>query len=94
MKNGANTTVSFGGGFTSNFVSVGAEYQTIYVPFATNEPFRQALMLTFRLQGIGNFQGSVGSYVGPDGTVLLRAGALADGIVPEVERRLGVRRRG
>jgi hypothetical protein len=66
---GANTTVSFGGGFTSNLVSVGAEYQTIYVPFATNEPFRQALMLTFRLQGIGNFQGSVGSYVGPDGTV-------------------------
>jgi hypothetical protein len=64
-----NTTVSFGGGFTSNLVSVGAEYQTIYVPFATDEPFRQALMLTVRLQGVGNFQGTVGSYVGPDGTV-------------------------
>lgn len=64
-----NTTLSFGGGFTSNLVSVGAEYQTIYVPFAVDEPFRQALMLTIRLQGIGNFQGTLGSYVGPDGTV-------------------------
>jgi thiol-disulfide isomerase/thioredoxin len=32
--------------------------------------------------------------IGPDGAVLLRTAALADGIVPEVERRLGVRRRG
>jgi hypothetical protein len=64
-----NTTLSFGGGFTSNLVSVGAEYQTIYVPFAEEEPFRQALMLTVRLQGIGNFQGALGSYVGPDGKV-------------------------
>lgn len=64
-----NTTVSFGGGFTSNLVSVNAEYQTIYVPFSVDEPFRQALMLTVRLQGLGNFQGSLGSYVAPDGSV-------------------------
>jgi thiol-disulfide isomerase/thioredoxin len=32
--------------------------------------------------------------IGPDGTIFLRAGALADGVVPEVERRLGLRRRG
>lgn len=32
--------------------------------------------------------------LGPDGAVLLRTSALADGVVPEVERRLGVRRRG
>lgn len=32
--------------------------------------------------------------VAPDGTIVFRAGALADGVVPEVERRLGVRRRG
>ena len=32
--------------------------------------------------------------LGPDGTIVFRAGALADGVVPEVERRLGVRRRG
>ena len=30
----------------------------------------------------------------PDGTIVFRAAALADGVVPEVERRLGVRRRG
>ena len=32
--------------------------------------------------------------VGPDGSVLLKAGALQDGVVPEVERRLGMRKRG
>ncbi|HEU5310091.1 MAG TPA: hypothetical protein VFV24_01435, partial [Candidatus Eisenbacteria bacterium] len=64
-----NTTVSFGGGFTSNVLSVGAEYQTIYLPFAAADPFRQALMLTVRFQGLGNFQGTLGSYVGPDGQV-------------------------
>jgi thiol-disulfide isomerase/thioredoxin len=30
----------------------------------------------------------------PDGTIVFRAGALADGVIPEVEKRLGVRRRG
>ena len=64
-----NTTVSFGGGFVSNFLSASAEYQTIYVPFSVEEPFRQALMLTVRFQGLGNFQGSLGSYVAPDGSV-------------------------
>lgn len=64
-----NTTVSFGGGFTSNMLSVGAEYQTIYLPFAADESFRQALMLTVRFQGFGDFQGTLGSYVGPDGQV-------------------------
>jgi thiol-disulfide isomerase/thioredoxin len=32
--------------------------------------------------------------LGPDGTIVFRAGSLADGVVPEVEKRLGVRRRG
>lgn len=32
--------------------------------------------------------------LGPDGTIFMRAGALAEGVVPEVERRLGLRRRG
>ena len=32
--------------------------------------------------------------LGPDGTVHFRAGALADGVVPEIEKRLGLRRRG
>ncbi|HET9251319.1 MAG TPA: hypothetical protein VFP58_04310, partial [Candidatus Eisenbacteria bacterium] len=66
---GGNTTVSFGGGFTSNMISVGAEYQTVYLPFAATDAFRQALMLTVRFQGLGNFQGTLGSYVGPDGQV-------------------------
>jgi hypothetical protein len=64
-----NTTVSFGGNIVSNRFSVGLEYQTIYVPFVAEDPFRQALMLNVRLQAVGNFQANVGSYVGPDGTV-------------------------
>lgn len=64
-----NTTVSFGGNITSNRLSVGVEYQTIYVPFVREDQFRQALMVTFRLQALGNFQANVGSYVGPDGRV-------------------------
>ena len=32
--------------------------------------------------------------VGPDGAVLLRSGSLSDGAAAEIERRLGVRRRG
>jgi len=66
---GGNTSVSFGGNFVSNMLSIGVDYQTIYVPFAVEDQFRQALMLTVRLQAIGNFQANVSSYVGPDGTV-------------------------
>jgi thiol-disulfide isomerase/thioredoxin len=45
-----------------------------------------------RAAGVGDLPAHV--LVGPDGTILKRASALADGVVPELERRLGVRRRG
>jgi len=64
-----NTTVSFGGNLLSNFLSFGAEYQTVYLPFADGNPFRQALMLHIRLQAIGNVQMNVDSHLGPDGVV-------------------------
>ena len=64
-----NTTVSFGGNLLLDAVTLGAEYQTIYVPFAPREPFRQALMLHARIQAPGGVQANLGSYVGPDGAV-------------------------
>ena len=66
---GDNTPVSFGGTFTSNALSVGAEYQTVYVPFDEEQPFHQALMLTVRLQAPGGVRAQLGSYVDPTGRV-------------------------
>jgi len=66
---GDNTTVSFGGTFTSSAFTVGAEYQTVYVPFNEEKPFQQALMLTVRLQGPGGVKAEVGSYIDPTGRV-------------------------
>jgi hypothetical protein len=47
LVNHANgqTTVSFGGGFLSNFASVTASYQTYYVPQNNSSPFEQALII-------------------------------------------------
>ncbi len=64
-----NTTVSFGGAYLASRFSVGAEWQTVYVPFGSGDPFRQALMVTVRLLAFGNFTANLGSYVAPDGTV-------------------------
>jgi hypothetical protein len=64
-----NTNVSFGGSFTSNLVSASLDYQTIYVPFAARDAFRQALMLNVRVQTVGSLQANVSSYVDPDGNV-------------------------
>lgn len=62
-------TVSFGGNFISNLISVGVNYQTVYVPFRTASPFRQALVLNVRFHPFGSLQVRTGSYVAPDGSV-------------------------
>ncbi len=63
------TTVSFGGNLVSNRVSVGVEYQTLYLPFRTGNQFKQALVLNFQFRPFGNYSFNAGSYVTPDGTV-------------------------
>jgi thiol-disulfide isomerase/thioredoxin len=45
-----------------------------------------------RAAGVSNLPAHL--LVAPDGTVIRKTGALADGVVPEVEQRLGLRRRG
>ena len=64
-----NSTVSFGGNYVSGRFTVGAEWQTVYVPFGEGDPFRQALMLNVKLLAFGNFTANLGSYVAPDGSV-------------------------
>ncbi|MGH9581288.1 MAG: SPOR domain-containing protein, partial [Terriglobales bacterium] len=59
-------TVSFGGNFNTNRLSVGVDYQTVYVPFLASA-FKQALMLRIRFRPFGNLELSTQTYVAPDG---------------------------
>jgi hypothetical protein len=71
MVNKANghPTISFGGDFLSNIVSFGLNYQTVYLPFRTTNPFKQALVLNVSFHPFGSVQVSTGSYIAPDGSV-------------------------
>src|SRR5713226_9640358 len=64
-----NTSVSFGGDFLSNPISIGVQYQTVYSPFQTGNPFRQVLLLSLRFHPFGNFSINATNYVAPDGSV-------------------------
>ena len=73
------TTVSFGGGFLSNLLSVSAEYETYYVPQRNSSPFVQAMIIDLHLHLFRNVSLHGGSFVAPDGS--LRYTAEATGIV-------------
>jgi len=62
-------SMSFGGNFLSNRVTVGVEYQTLYVPFRVGNQFKQALVLNLRVNPFGNVQVNAGTFVTPDGSV-------------------------
>jgi len=64
-----HTSVSFGGDFLSNFISIGVQYQTVYSPFQIGNPFRQVLLLNLRFHPFGSFSVNASSYVAPDGSV-------------------------
>ncbi len=66
---GGNTSLSLGGHFYSNRFSIGVEYQTVYVPFRTANPFKQVLMLNVQMQPFGNYQFTLASLLAPDGKV-------------------------
>jgi hypothetical protein len=63
------TTVSFGGGFLSNPMSITAEYQTYYVPERNSSPFEQALILDVQLHLIQGIMLHGASFVAPDGSL-------------------------
>jgi hypothetical protein len=61
------TTVSFGGDFTSNRLMLRADYQNVYLPFRPSQPFEQALALDASLRVTGPWQITAGSNVASDG---------------------------
>ena len=71
------TTLSFGGGFLSNLVSVTAEYQTYYVPQNNSSPFEQALIIDLQLHLFRGISLHGATFVAPDGKLRYTADAQA-----------------
>lgn len=67
-RSNGQTTAAFGGQFTSNRLTVGVDYQTVYVPFLA-QPFKQALTFNVRIRPFGNVQLSAQTYLAADGRV-------------------------
>jgi hypothetical protein len=66
-RTGGQTTVSFGGDFTSNRLMLRADYENVYLPFRPAQPFEQALALNASLRVTGPWQITAASNVAPDG---------------------------
>ena len=67
-RSNGQTTAAFGGQFTSNRLTVGVDYQTVYVPFFA-QPFKQALTFHVRFRPFGNVELNAQTYLAPDGRV-------------------------
>ncbi len=61
------TTISYGGDFTSNRLQLRVDYQNVYLPFRPDHPFEQALALNASLRVSGPWQVTAASNVAPDG---------------------------
>lgn len=68
-RTAGRTSMSAGGEFLSNPVTVGVSYQTVYAPFHRGSPFVQTLGLDVRVRLIGNLQLRAGTNTTPDGRV-------------------------
>jgi hypothetical protein len=66
-RTGGQTTVGFGGDFTSNRLMLRVDYQNVYLPFRPDRPFEQALALDADLRVTGPWQITASSNVAPDG---------------------------
>jgi hypothetical protein len=69
------TTVSFGGDFTSNRLMLRVDYQNVYLPFRPEQPFEQALALDASFRVFGPWQITAASNVAPDGHLRYSFGA-------------------
>jgi hypothetical protein len=74
-RTGGQTTVAFGGDFTSNRLLLRADYQNVYLPFRPDRPFEQALALNVALRVAGPLQITAASNVAPDGHLRYSFGA-------------------
>ena len=68
-RTAGQTTVAFGGDFTSNRLLLRADYQNVYLPFRPDKPFEQALALNVQVRVKGPFQIMAASNVAPDGHI-------------------------
>lgn len=82
LVNHANgqTSVSFGGGFLSNFASVMAGYQTYYVPQNNSSPFEQALIVDVQVHLFHGLNVHGATFVAPDGKLRYTADAQVQAI--------------
>ena len=64
-----STNFSWGGELTSNLITVGVDYQTVYSPFFPRSPFRQVLLLNLHFQPTHLLQINGSTFVGVDGSV-------------------------
>ena len=88
---GGRPSLSMGGEFLSNPLTVSVSYQTVYAPFRIGRPFVQALGVDLRLRLTGNLQLHLATFTSPDGTLrytvsgsqwLSRSGADGGGTAP------------
>jgi hypothetical protein len=63
------TSVSFGGSWLSNPISISANYQTFYVPQRTSSPFEQALIVDIRIHLFRGISLHGSTFVAPDGNL-------------------------
>jgi hypothetical protein len=64
------TSVAFGGSLLTNRIRIGANYQTLYVPFRPDRPFTQALALNLTLHLGGNIQLTSATSFTPEGKMI------------------------
>jgi hypothetical protein len=78
-EGGGQKSISFGGEFLSNWVTVGADYQTVYFPLAPTpeSQFHQVLRLNLHVQLPGGIQLNGATHVTPTGQVKYTASAMA-----------------
>jgi hypothetical protein len=66
-RTSGQTTIAFGGNFTSNRLMLQADYQNLYLPFRPDHPFQQALALNATVRVVGPMQLTAASNVDPTG---------------------------
>lgn len=66
---GGHTGINFGGQLLSNFATINADYQTIYVPAQNSAPFEQALILDIKLNLFGRLKLHGSSFVDATGNL-------------------------
>ena len=70
-----HTSLNFGGEILTNFVTVGANYDTYYVPANNSTPFQQELVLDIKANVFGRLMLHAESFVDPEGHIRYTADA-------------------